>query len=60
MQRFCFLLVFCFSLSLLAQEQKESDVKVGVLLSGGGARGLAHVGVLKEIEKARKTKASKH
>jgi NTE family protein len=52
MQRFCFLLVFCFSLSLLAQEQKESDVKVGVLLSGGGARGLAHVGVLKEIEKA--------
>ena len=27
--------------------------KIGVVLSGGGARGLAHVGVLKELEAAR-------
>lgn len=48
-----FLTFICFlTLPLLAQEQKQPDVKVGVLLSGGGARGLAHVGVLKEIEKA--------
>lgn len=52
MQRLYFLLVFCFSLSLWAQEQKDDDLKIGVLLSGGGARGLAHIGVLKEIEKA--------
>lgn len=26
--------------------------KIGVVLSGGGAKGLAHIGVLKEIEKA--------
>ncbi len=27
--------------------------KIGLVLSGGGARGIAHVGVLKELEKAR-------
>ena len=27
--------------------------KIGLVLSGGGARGLAHVGVLKELEAAR-------
>ncbi len=33
---------------LLAQKQP----KIGLVLSGGGAKGFAHVGVLKEIEKA--------
>ncbi|SEC47696.1 NTE family protein [Tenacibaculum sp. MAR_2009_124] len=33
---------------LFAQEQP----KVGLVLSGGGAKGFAHVGVLKELEKA--------
>ena len=28
------------------------NLKVGLVLSGGGAKGLAHIGVLKEIEKA--------
>lgn len=28
------------------------DVKVGLVLSGGGAKGLAHIGVLKELEAA--------
>ena len=28
------------------------DLKVGLVLSGGGAKGLAHIGVLKEIEAA--------
>ncbi|MFI2741433.1 patatin-like phospholipase family protein [Zhouia sp. PK063] len=36
--------------SLFSQEKK--DLKVGLVLSGGGAKGLAHIGVLKEIEKA--------
>ena len=30
----------------------EKDVKVGIVLSGGGAKGLAHIGVLKELDKA--------
>ena len=41
-----FLLLFCLSLS--AQEQP----KLGLVLSGGGAKGLAHVGVLKAMEEA--------
>lgn len=36
--------------SLLAQ--KESYPKIGLTLSGGGARGLAHIGVLKAIDSA--------
>ncbi len=31
---------------------KQEDVKVGVVLSGGGAKGIAHVGVLRMIEEA--------
>ncbi len=32
--------------------QEEEDLKVGVVLSGGGAKGLAHIGVLKVLEEA--------
>ena len=39
-----------FSLSSLSQEAKKQ--KIGLVLSGGGAKGFAHIGVLKEIEKA--------
>jgi len=40
------IILFCFlSTSLNAQNEK-----VGVVLSGGGAKGLAHVGVLKALE----------
>lgn len=49
-------LIFIFSLSFLfistsseAQEIKQ-PLKVGVVLSGGGAKGLAHIGVLKVID----------
>lgn len=34
-----------------AQDQVKKP-KIGLVLSGGGAKGLAHIGVLKEIEKA--------
>lgn len=37
-----------FPLILWSQEQP----KVGLVLSGGGAKGFAHIGVLKELEKA--------
>lgn len=46
----CFLAIFLVSL-LHSQEQKK-DLKVGLVLSGGGAKGLAHIGVLKVIEEA--------
>lgn len=42
---FCFL----FSLGVQAQEQRK---KVGVVLSGGGAKGVAHIKALKVIEEA--------
>lgn len=35
-----------------AQEQEDEDLKVGLVLSGGGAKGLAHIGALKVIEDA--------
>ncbi len=45
-----FLLLF-FGFSLFAQEKPQSDdIKVGLVLSGGGAKGLAEIGVLKVIE----------
>ncbi|SDW24784.1 NTE family protein [Lutibacter oricola] len=46
-----FFLVLLFTFSLL-QSQTKKDVKVGVVLSGGGAKGFAHVAVLKELEAA--------
>lgn len=48
------LLLFCLLLSavLTAQEQRTAKPKIGVVLSGGGAKGLAHIGVLKVLEEA--------
>ena len=43
-------LFFFLALPLVLFAQKQP--KVGLVLSGGGAKGFAHVGVLKEIEKA--------
>ena len=41
-------LLLCLGLSSGAQQ----PVRVGVVLSGGGAKGIAHVGVLKVLEEA--------
>src|SRR5690606_38187561 len=35
-----------------SQEKAEEDIKVGLVLSGGGAKGLAHIGALKVIEES--------
>jgi NTE family protein len=44
-------ILFLFSFqNTLAQEQKRP--KIGLVLSGGGAKGFAHIGVLKVIEEA--------
>mgnify|MGYP000022053596 CR=1 FL=1 len=52
-----YIIIFIFFLlsgSLLAQKESadKKDVKVGLVLSGGGAKGFAHVGVLKILEDA--------
>ena len=51
------LLLLCLSLfGPLAGQQKQSEPKrkpkIGVVLSGGGAKGLAHIGALKVLEEA--------
>jgi len=51
----CFLLIALFVSTLVVgqtePDQKE-DLTVGLVLSGGGAKGFAHVGVLKALEEA--------
>ncbi|WPR72066.1 patatin-like phospholipase family protein [Flavobacterium sp. NG2] len=42
------ILIFFSGLQLFSQEQKRP--KVGLVLSGGGAKGFAHIGVLKVLE----------
>jgi NTE family protein len=51
--KFFVTLLFCFFLTghLSAQDNK-SRPKVGLTLSGGGAKGLAHIGILKAIDSA--------
>lgn len=44
-------LIMITSLSF-AQEEQAKDLKVGLVLSGGGAKGLAHIGALKIIEES--------
>lgn len=48
-----FLILFVLiSGMLFSQEEDTTDLKVGLVLSGGGAKGLAHIGALKAIEDA--------
>lgn len=49
MRKFLGLICIFIALSGFAQER---DPEVGLVLSGGGAKGLAHIGVLKVIEEA--------
>lgn len=51
MKKYIFLLLVVFSgLTLFAQ--RKDQPKIGLVLSGGGAKGFAHIGVLKVIEEA--------
>lgn len=45
-------LILLFFLNFHAFSQEQKKPKIGLVLSGGGAKGLAHIGALKEIEKA--------
>ena len=51
---FLFILLSLFSTSAFAQDTTavKSRPKVGLVLSGGGAKGAAHIGVIKYIEEA--------
>lgn len=53
MKNLSIVIALCFTTLFWGQDPYVSeDLKVGVVLSGGGAKGLAHIGALKEIEKA--------
>lgn len=50
-RKLLFLILFCCSLGILAQNDTlKKDIKVGLVLSGGGAKGFAHIGVIKVLE----------
>ncbi|AXP80375.1 NTE family protein RssA [Mariniflexile rhizosphaerae] len=44
----CLIFILCFE--GYSQNTEKDDVKIGLVLSGGGAKGLAHIGVLKVID----------
>ncbi len=55
MQKAFFIIILLYiSMTAFAQEKVKNDkeFKVGLVLSGGGAKGLAHIGALKVIEEA--------
>ena len=52
MKRLVFIIVCLFVLYTVHSQDSLRRPKVGLVLSGGGAKGMAHVGVLKVIEKA--------
>ncbi|MFB9077749.1 patatin-like phospholipase family protein [Flavobacterium procerum] len=50
-----FITTFLFSQQAFSQEIKKDSIKrpkIGLVLSGGGAKGFAHIGVLKVLEEA--------
>lgn len=51
MRRIVFIL-FLFTGIVFSQDNTNEDLKVGLVLSGGGAKGMAHIGALKVIEEA--------
>ncbi|MDG3583137.1 patatin-like phospholipase family protein [Galbibacter pacificus] len=52
LKRIWLAMAILFSLQANAQQVGQKDPKVGLVLSGGGAKGLAHIGALKAIEEA--------
>ncbi len=49
-----YIFVFCLLIGsgMFGQEAEQQGPKVGLVLSGGGAKGLAHIGALKKLEEA--------
>lgn len=51
-KRICFVLILCISLFVFSPVHAQQRKSVAVVLSGGGAKGVAHIGALKVIEEA--------
>lgn len=49
---FLFAFIFSITLSFSQEAVEKENIKVGLVLSGGGAKGFAHVAVLKVLEEA--------
>ncbi len=45
-------ILLIFTVNLYSQETEQKKPKIGLVLSGGGAKGLAHIGVLKVLEES--------
>ena len=52
MKKILFIALAMLSTVAFSQDETANDLKVGLVLSGGGAKGLAHIGALKVIEDA--------
>lgn len=52
MKQVLLILFLLISTFIFSQENDGQDIKVGLVLSGGGAKGLAHIGALKVIEES--------
>ena len=54
MKRIFYLILFstCILINTIASPIENTRKKVGLVLSGGGAKGMAHIGALKVIEEA--------
>ncbi|MFY0481781.1 patatin-like phospholipase family protein [Flavobacterium sp. PLA-1-15] len=53
MKKYILVIVLFCCLAVFSQEKgSEKKPKIGLVLSGGGAKGLAHIGVLKVLEEA--------
>lgn len=52
MIKFSFALMFICLFTLPVRAQEKLRPKIGITLSGGGAKGLAHIGILKAIDSA--------
>ncbi len=52
MRKILFIVFIIFTTLSFSQENENKDLKVGLVLSGGGAKGLAHIGALKIIEES--------
>lgn len=51
-KKYLLLFTLLFSFLGFSQEVQNKDPKVGLVLSGGGAKGLAHIGALQAMEEA--------
>ena len=50
MKHYLIIILLFISVHGISQNTEQDDIKVGLVLSGGGAKGLAHIGVLKVID----------